>query len=115
MTTRRTGVSVLAFSLAVLSVSAGFAQSVPAGTAKNAVGVLVVVRTDGVETRLQGRRALRMFEGDVLRMDEGVYSPRRDGRCHGRRLEPTAASLTLMPSRATTGLRPPSASHGPCT
>jgi hypothetical protein len=50
-------------------VSSGFAQSVPAGTAKNAVGVLVVVRTDGVETRLRGRGALRVFEGDVLRMD----------------------------------------------
>jgi hypothetical protein len=69
MTTPRTGVSVLAFSLLVLPVSSGFAQSVPAGTAKNAVGVLVVVRTDGVETRLRGRGALRVFEGDVLRMD----------------------------------------------
>jgi hypothetical protein len=29
----------------------------------------VVVRTDGVETRLRGRGALRVFEGDVLRMD----------------------------------------------
>jgi len=69
MTTPRTGVSVLAFSLLVLPVSSGFAQSVPSGTAKNAVGVLVVVRTDGVETRLRGRGALRVFEGDVLRMD----------------------------------------------
>jgi len=69
VTTPRTGVAVLAFSLLVLPVSAGFAQSVPAATAKNAVGVLVVVRTDGVETRLRGRGALRIFEGDVLRMD----------------------------------------------
>lgn len=69
MTTPRTGATVLAFSLLVLPVSAGFAQSVPAGTAKNAVGVLVVVRSDGVETRLRGRGALRIFEGDVLRMD----------------------------------------------
>ncbi len=69
MTTPRTGVSVLAFSLLVLPVSSGFAQSVPSGTANNAVGVLVVVRTDGVETRLRGRGALRVFEGDVLRMD----------------------------------------------
>ena len=69
MMTPRTGVSVLAFSLLILPVSASFAQSVAAGTAKNAVGVLVVVRTDGVETRLRGRGALRVFEGDVLRMD----------------------------------------------
>jgi hypothetical protein len=69
MTTPRTGVSFLAFSLLVLPVSSGFAQSVAAGIAKNAVGVLVVVRTDGVETRLRGRGALRVFEGDVLRMD----------------------------------------------
>jgi hypothetical protein len=27
------------------------------------------VRTDGVETRLRGRGALRVSEGDVLRMD----------------------------------------------
>jgi hypothetical protein len=47
----------------------GFAQSVPAGTAKNAVGGLVVVRTDGVEARLRGREALRIVESDVLRMD----------------------------------------------
>ena len=40
-----------------------------AGTAKNAIGELVAVRTDGVETRLRGRGALRVFEGDVLRMD----------------------------------------------
>ena len=40
-----------------------------AGTVKNAIGELVAVRTDGVETRLRGRGALRVFEGDVLRMD----------------------------------------------
>lgn len=49
--------------------SPGLAQSLPAGTAHSANGVLVVVRTDGIETRLQGRRAVRVFEGDVLRID----------------------------------------------
>ena len=63
------GLAVIALALLVLPMSAGFAQSVPAGIAKNAVGVLVVVRTDGVETRLRGRGALRVFEGDILRMD----------------------------------------------
>ncbi|MGH7306588.1 MAG: FecR domain-containing protein [Candidatus Rokuibacteriota bacterium] len=59
----------MALALLVLPASAGLAQSVPAGTAKNAVGVLVVVRTDGVEARLQGRGAVRVFEGDVLRVE----------------------------------------------
>jgi FecR-like protein len=63
------GLFLIALALLLLPASAGFAQSVPAGTAKNAVGVLVVVRTDGVETRLRGRGALRVFEGDTLRMD----------------------------------------------
>jgi len=47
------------------------AQGVPVGTAQNAVGTLVVVRTDGIEHRLQGRGALPLFEGDVLRTDPG--------------------------------------------
>jgi len=45
------------------------AQAFLAGTAQRANGVLVVVRTDGVENRLQGRRALQVFEGDTLRID----------------------------------------------
>ena len=32
-------------------------------------GVLVVVRADGVESHLQGRGALQIFEGDTLRVD----------------------------------------------
>jgi len=43
------------------------AQGVPVGTAQNAVGTLVVVRTDGIEHRLQGRGPLPLFDGDVLR------------------------------------------------
>jgi hypothetical protein len=45
------------------------AQGVPVGTAQNAIGTLVVVRTDGIEHRLQGRGSLPLFEGDVLRTD----------------------------------------------
>ena len=56
--------------LLALAVSTTLAQSIAAGTAKNAVGgVLVVVRADGVETRLRGRGALRVFEGDTLKME----------------------------------------------
>lgn len=45
------------------------AQGLPVGTAQNAVGTLVVVRTDGIEQRLQGRGSLPLFEGDVLRTE----------------------------------------------
>ena len=57
--------------LAWLACFAGpvFAQSFPAGMARHANGVLVVVRADGVESRLQGRGALQIFEGDTLRVD----------------------------------------------
>ena len=45
------------------------AQSTQAGTAQNAIGVLVVVRPDGIEDRLQGKGSLQLFEGDVLRTE----------------------------------------------
>ena len=70
---QRAGVMVIA--LAVWAVGAGggaapaVAQGVPVGTAQNAVGTLVVVRTDGIEHRLQGRGSLPLFEGDVLRTE----------------------------------------------
>lgn len=59
----------LAIALVASSLLAGqaVAQGVPVGTAQNAVGTLVVVRTDGIEHRLQGRGSLPLFEGDVLR------------------------------------------------
>ena len=46
-----------------------FAQSAQVGTAQNAIGVLVVVRADGIENRLQGKGSLQLFEGDVLRTE----------------------------------------------
>jgi ferric-dicitrate binding protein FerR (iron transport regulator) len=45
------------------------AQSVQVGTAQNAIGVLVVVRPDGIEDRLQGKGSVQLFEGDVLRTE----------------------------------------------
>ena len=48
-------------------VGSAAAQGAPVGTAQNAVGTLVIVRTDGIEYRLQGRGAVPLFEGDVLR------------------------------------------------
>lgn len=51
--------------------SEALGQGVPVGNAQNAVGTLVVVRTDGIEHRLQGRGSLPLFEGDVLRTEPG--------------------------------------------
>lgn len=62
--------------LALLIVPAGavWSQTVVAGTAQNARGTLVVVRSDGVETRLQGKGSLQIFDGDVLRVDgQGAF------------------------------------------
>jgi FecR protein len=42
-----------------------------AGMAKQAGGVLVVVRSDGIENRLQGRGALQLFELDTLQATDG--------------------------------------------
>jgi FecR protein len=61
--------AALLLGLLAVHVTAGWAQTLAAGTAKNANGMLVVVRGDGVETRLRGRGALQVFEGDVLRTD----------------------------------------------
>jgi hypothetical protein len=71
---RRAGL-VLAWALAALLVALAsaprpaVAQGQPVGTAQNAVGTVVVVRTDGIEHRLQGRGSLPLFEGDVLRTE----------------------------------------------
>jgi ferric-dicitrate binding protein FerR (iron transport regulator) len=47
------------------------AQNQPAGTVKNAIGTLVVVRPDGVEERVHGMAALQLFEWDVVRTEAG--------------------------------------------
>jgi hypothetical protein len=59
----------LTLALLVAGAPPGLAQSLAAGTVRSANGVLVVVRTDGVENHLQGRRTLQVFEGDTLRID----------------------------------------------
>ncbi len=69
MRTRGRWLVALLLALLAVAESPGLAQTLAAGTARNANGVLVVVRTDGVETRLRGRGALPIFEGDVLRVD----------------------------------------------
>ena len=70
MTTTPTRALPVTAALLLLAVSTALAQSMAAGTAKNVVGgALLVVRADGVETRLRGRGTLRVFEGDTLKME----------------------------------------------
>jgi len=75
MRAARGGLIVGGVLAAALAVAGGprpaCAQGQPVGTAQNAVGTLVVVRTDGIEHRLQGRGSLPLFEGDVLRTEPG--------------------------------------------
>lgn len=59
-----------------LSLDLGFsasarADNVPIGSATNAIGTLVIVRTDGVQQRLQGKGNVPLYEGDVLKTDAG--------------------------------------------
>ncbi|MGH7231559.1 MAG: FecR domain-containing protein [Nitrospiraceae bacterium] len=69
------GPAVKAAFLAVVAMwSLGMLDSVAAevrqiGSAQNAIGVLVVVRADGVQERLQGEGSLLLYEGDVLRTE----------------------------------------------
>lgn len=51
--------------------SLSIADNVPIGTATNAIGTLTIVRTDGVQQRLQGKGNVPLYEGDVLKTDGG--------------------------------------------
>ncbi len=64
-------VALAAWMVVATAVGPAAAQGVPVGTAQNAVGTLVVVRTDGIEHRLQGKGALPLYEGDALRTEAG--------------------------------------------
>jgi ferric-dicitrate binding protein FerR (iron transport regulator) len=67
-----TGIRTGVLAMAVMVVAtAAIAQSTQVGTARNAIGTLVVVRPDGVEDRLQGKGAVKLFEQDVLRTAPG--------------------------------------------
>ena len=50
------------------------AQGAPVGTAQNAIGTLLVVRSDGIEDRLQGKGSLPLYEGDVLRTEAATQA-----------------------------------------
>ncbi len=45
------------------------AQNALLGTAQTAIGTLVVIRPDNIEDRLQGKGAIRLYEGDVLQTE----------------------------------------------
>jgi hypothetical protein len=60
--------------LASLGISLGMAgitaaQTTPVGSAINAIGTLTIVRSDGVQQRLQGKGAVPLYDGDVLQTD----------------------------------------------
>ena len=75
------------------------AQGVPVGTAQNAVGTLVVVRTDGIEHRLQGRGSLPLFEGDVLRTEAGGQAliQLRPGMRYAKAMPRTIPAVRVLP------------------
>lgn len=72
---RRDGVGSMAYVTALaavlLCVATTYGQSPEVGTARNAIGTLLVIRPDGIEDRLRGKGALKLFEEDVLRTDPG--------------------------------------------
>ncbi len=59
---------IAAITVLLLAVPA-WADNQPIGTATNAIGTLVIVRTDGVQQRLQGKGNVPLYEGDVLKTD----------------------------------------------
>jgi ferric-dicitrate binding protein FerR (iron transport regulator) len=65
---------VFASTVFILSLSmfpgSGFAEVLPVATGKNAIGTLLVDRSDGIEDRLRGEGALQIFEGDVLKTED---------------------------------------------
>jgi ferric-dicitrate binding protein FerR (iron transport regulator) len=72
--TRATTAGILAVAL-LLAAGGGewlAAQSEQVGEVVSSVGTTVVVRTDGIQERLQGKGAIRLFEHDVIRADAGV-------------------------------------------
>ena len=72
--TRATTAGLLAVAL-LLAAGGGerlAAQSEQVGEVVSSVGTTVVVRTDGIQERLQGKGAIRLFEHDVIRTDAGV-------------------------------------------
>jgi hypothetical protein len=49
--------------------SVAIADNTPVGSAINSIGSLTIVRTDGVQQRMQGKGKVPLYEGDVLKTD----------------------------------------------
>lgn len=63
---------IAATALCAIGLSASaFGQNTPVGNATNAIGELVIIRTDGVQQRLQGKGKVPLYDGDVLNTDSG--------------------------------------------
>ncbi len=61
---------IMTLSIALSFAPVSEADNVPIGSATNAIGTLTIVRTDGVQQRLQGKGNVPLYEGDVLKTDE---------------------------------------------
>src|SRR6476660_76716 len=69
MRTRNIYYSCVIICFLALPASKSLAQSLQIGLAKNAIGTLLVIRSDGIEDRLRGEGSLQLFEGDVLKTE----------------------------------------------
>lgn len=70
MMTRRTLAGVAGFiGLTVGLIGIATADNAPVGAATNAIGTLTIVRTDGVQQRLQGKGNVPLYDGDVVKTD----------------------------------------------
>ena len=70
MTTTTLNISAALMIFCVAATGTAIAQNTPIGAATNAIGTLTIVRTDGVQQRLQGKGNVPLYEGDVLKTDE---------------------------------------------
>lgn len=60
--------------LLIFAAPAARAQVPKVGTAKNAIGVLLITRQDGTSVRLQGKGNQDLFEGDELKTGPGAQA-----------------------------------------
>jgi len=60
--------------LLVLASPEVHAQPAKVGVATNAIGVLLVTRSDGTKERLQGKGALPLYEADELQTEAGAQA-----------------------------------------
>jgi ferric-dicitrate binding protein FerR (iron transport regulator) len=62
-------VAGMLFGVLSLLQTIAYGDNAPVGVAINAIGTLVIVRTDGVQQRLLGKGNVPLYEGDVLKTD----------------------------------------------